>query len=290
VLCYPPRRAGGFLSDQVDPGCSELHDRYELVRQIDKGGMADVYLAKRVADGMLVAIKVLRPEFTRTMGREMFHREIVLLKSLQHPNILPLLESGEQRERLCFISPYAEGGSLAARFKEGKCCALTEAVEIARPLAAALDYAHEHNVVHRDIKPGNVLFFKDRVVLCDFGVARAIIRSGGERLSSSGLLVGTPHYMSPEQATGMSKIDGRSDIYALACVVYEMLMGEPVFDGPSAAAVLRKHRGARPPSLRVVKPELPEHVEAAVHAALEKRPKDRPVNANAFVDMLDGVG
>ncbi len=127
------------------------------------------------------------------------------------------------------------------------------------------------------------------MVLCDFGVARAIIRSGGEKLSSSGLLVGTPHYMSPEQAGGISKIDGGSDIYALACVVYEMLMGEPVFSGPSAAAVLRKHRGAAPPSLRVVRPELPEYVEEAVHAGLEKTPKDRPATANEFVDMLEGT-
>ena len=276
------------MSDQIDPGCSELHDRYELVRQLEKGGMADVYLAKRVTDGMLVAIKVLRPEFTRTMGREMFHREIALLKSLRHPNILPMLESGEQRERLCFISPYAEGGSLADKIRDCRYLNPEEAVEIARPLAAALDYAHEHNVVHRDIKPGNVLFLEHHVVLCDFGVARAIIRSGGERLSSSGLLVGTPHYMSPEQASGASKLDGKTDIYSLACVVYEMLMGEPVFNGPSAAAVLRKHRGARPPSLRVVKPELPEYVETAVHAALEKRPKDRPATAGQFVEMLEG--
>jgi serine/threonine-protein kinase len=250
--------------------------------------MADVFLARRATDGMLVAIKVLKAEFTRTMGRQMFHREIALLKSLRHPNILPLLESGEQRERLCFISPYAEGGSLDARFNDGKHPELDEAVKIARQLAAALDYAHEQNVVHRDIKPGNVLFLEDRVVLADFGVARAIIRSGGEQLSSSGLLVGTPHYMSSEQATGESRLDGRSDIYSLACVVYEMLMGEPVFDGPSAAAVLRKHRGAAPPSLRVVKPELPEHVEIAVHAALEKKPRDRPRTANAFVDMFEG--
>jgi len=277
------------MSDQLDPGCSELHDRYELIRQLEQGGMSDVYLARRVTDGMLVAIKVLRPEFTRTMGREMFHREISLLKALEHPNILPLLESGEQRERLCFISPYAEGGSLAERIKDGAYVDTEEAVEIARPLASALDYAHGHNVVHRDIKPGNVLFLEDKVVLCDFGVARAIIRSGGEQLSSSGLLVGTPHYMSPEQASGVSKIDGKCDIYALACVVYEMLMGEPVFDGPSAAAILRKHRLATPPSLRVVRPELPEHVETAVHAALEKKPKDRPATANRFVDMLEGT-
>jgi serine/threonine-protein kinase len=250
--------------------------------------MADVFLAKRVKDDMLVAIKVLRPEFTRTMGREMFHREISLLKKLHHSNILPLLESGEQRERLCFISPYADGGSLADRFNQGECLDPDGAVKIARQVAAALDYAHEHNVVHRDIKPGNVLFMEGRVVLCDFGVARAIIRSGGERLSSSGLLVGTPHYMSPEQASGASKLDGMSDVYSLACVVYESLMGEPVFDGPSAAAVLRKHRGASPPSLRVVRPELPEHVESAVHAALAKKPKERPRTANAFVDLLEG--
>lgn len=276
------------MADRIETECEELRERYELVDRLGKGGMADVYLARRVTDGLHVAIKVLRPEFTRTMGRQMFHREIGLLKSLKHPNILPLLESGEQRERLCFISPYADGGSLADRFVEGKQFDPEGAVHIARQLAGALDYAHSQNVVHRDIKPGNVLFMEDRVMLCDFGVARAIIRSGGEELSSSGLLVGTPHYMSPEQASGISKIDGGSDIYALACVVYEMLMGEPVFSGPSAAAVLRKHRGAAPPSLRVVRPELPEHVQVAVHAALEKRPKDRPATATAFVDMLEG--
>jgi len=276
------------VPELVDAGCSELHDRYELIKRLGKGGMADVFLAKRVTDGLLVAIKVLRPEFTRTMGRKMFHREISLLKNLDHPNILPLLESGEQRERLCFISPYADGGSLADRFNEGDLLCTDEAVGLARQLAAALDYAHQHNVVHRDIKPGNVLFMEDRVVLCDFGVARAIIRSGGDRLSSSGLLVGTPHYMSPEQASGASKLDGMSDVYSLACIVYEALMGEPVFDGPSAAAVLRKHRGASPPSLRVVKPGLPEYVENAVHAALEKNPRDRPQSANAFVDLLEG--
>jgi serine/threonine-protein kinase len=277
------------MSDHDDAGCSELHDRYELVRPLGKGGMSDVFLAKRITDGTLVAIKVLRPEFTRTMGRQMFHREIALLKSLRHSNILPLLESGEQRERLCFVSPYADGGSLADRFNEGQRFDPVGTVAIARQLAAALDYAHEQNVVHRDLKPGNILFLEAKVVLCDFGVARAIIRSGGEDLSSSGLLVGTPHYMSPEQASGESKLDGKSDIYSLACVVYEMLMGEPVFDGPSTAAVLRKHRGAAPPSLRVVRPELPEYVEIAVHAALEKRPKDRPPTATKFVDMLAGT-
>ncbi len=272
---------------QNEAGSGELQDCYELIRSLGKGGMADVYLAKRVADGMHVAIKVLRPEFTRTMGRRLFHREIHLLQSLRHPFILPLLDSGEQRKRLCFVSPYAEGGSLSDRFKAGKSFELEETVEIARQLATALDFAHEQNVVHRDIKPGNVLFYEGHAVLSDFGIARAIIRSGGESLSSSGLLLGTPHYMSPEQASGASQLDGRSDIYALACVVYEMLTGEPVFNGRSVAIVLRKQRGAHPPSLRVVKPELPKHVETAVLAALEKRPEDRPGTAGEFVNMLE---
>ena len=265
-----------------------LRDRYDLQRVLGRGGMAHVYLGRRLSDEKRVAIKVLRPEFAVSLGADLFHREIAFLKDFEHPNILPLLESGEVESSLFYVMPYAEGGSLGDRLLRVQQLALDEACTVIRQVAAALDYAHGHNVVHRDIKPGNVLFQETQVLLCDFGVARAIIRSGGERLSSSGLLVGTPHYMSPEQGGGTSRLDGRSDIYSLGCVAYEALTGEPPFEGRSAGAILRKHTSAEPPSLRVVRPELPQHVEQAVHAALAKRPDDRPATAGRFAEMLEG--
>ena len=186
--------------------------------------------------------------------------------------------------------PCASGGTLKARLQRERQLSLDEAITIAADVAAALDYAHSQGVVHRDIKPENVLFEEGRALICDFGIAKAMLEAAGERISSSGLVVGTPHYMSPEQASGQSELDGRSDIYSLACVVYEMLVGEPPFTGPTTQAVMAKHVRERPPSLQVVRGDLPAHVEQALNQALEKNPAERPGSGGELVRSLAGPG
>jgi serine/threonine-protein kinase len=233
-----------------------------------------------------VAIKVFRPEFAVTILRDRFHQEIEILSALDHPNILPLLECGETGALIYYVCPYARGGSLAERLGRERRLSLGDALDITRDLAAALDYAHKQNVLHRDIKPQNVIFDQGRALLCDFGVARAMVRASSDRISSSGLVVGTPAYMSPEQASGETKLDHRSDIYALACVVYEMLAGEPPFTGATPQAVFARQIAERPPSLRVVRPDLPPHVEKAIARGLAKSPRRRPRTGAAFVQSL----
>jgi prepilin-type processing-associated H-X9-DG protein len=187
---------------------------------------------------------------------------------------------------LLYVMPYAVAGSLTELLRQRSYLSLDQTLEITSHLAEALDYAHEQNVVHRDIKPGNVLFHDGHAVLCDFGVARAIVEAGGEHLSSSGLIVGTPSYMSPERASGFTKLTSRSDIYSLACVVYEMLVGEPPFTGRSAQAIMARHVSERPPKLRVVRPDIPQPVEDAVLEGLAKEPKERPRSAGEFFSKL----
>lgn len=263
-----------------------LRHAYDIKDRLGRSGMASVYYGIRLEDQRPVAVKVLNPEFTRTVGAARFHREIEFLRTLSHPNILPLLASDKNDSLLYYVMPFATGGSLTTLLNDRVRLPLADTVEITSQVGAALDYAHEHNVVHRDIKPGNVLFHEGRAAICDFGIARAIVQAGGEHISSSGLIIGTPAYMSPEQARGESDLDGRSDVYALGCVVYEMLIGEPPFAGRSAQAVMAKHIGERPPSLRVVRPDLPQGVEDAVHAALAKEPSQRPQTAGELAGIL----
>jgi len=222
------------------------------------------------------------------VGAERFHREIRFLQTLDHPNILPLLTSEQIGGFLLYVMPFARGGSLSMMLRERAYLPLDESLDVTRDVAAALDYAHGQNIIHRDIKPGNILFRDGDALLCDFGVARAIVEAGGEHLSSSGLIIGTPSYMSPEQASGKSQLDGRSDVYSLGCVVYEMLVGEPPFTGRSAQAVMARHVGEQPPKLRVVRPELPQHAEDAVLAALAKKPEERPRSAGELVGRMAG--
>jgi len=262
-----------------------LGARYVVQRQIASGGMAAVFLAVERDTAARVAIKVLLPTFARVVGAERFHREVATLTGLRHPHIVPFLASGQAGTLPYYLTPYATGGSLQDRV--GVQLALAEVVSVARDVAAALDYAHKENVVHRDIKPGNVVFDGGRALVCDFGVARAIIRASGDELSSSGLIVGTPVYMSPEQASGQHDLGPASDLYALGCVVYEMLVGEPPFSGPTVQAVLARQVGERPRSLRVVRPDLSPRVEEAVRAALAKRPEDRPRSGAEFVGLLE---
>jgi serine/threonine protein kinase len=289
ILSHPRLRgAVASSSKRLDAITTALKGHYDIKEELGRGGMAGVYAAIRLADGDRVAVKVLRPEFAVSVGAERFHREIRFLQQLDHANILPLLTSEQIGNFLLYVMPFAAGGSLSTRLKEQVTFPLDEVLAITRSIAAALDYAHEQNVIHRDIKPGNILFHDGRAVLCDFGVARAIVEAGGEHLSSSGLIIGTPSYMSPEQASGKSELGPTSDIYSLACVVYEMLVGEPPFTGRSAQAVMARHVSEQPPKLRVVRPELPQHAEDAVLKGLSKKPADRPESAGVLVAGLAG--
>ena len=265
-----------------------LADRYEIERPLGHGGMATVFLATDKASGIAVALKVLRPEFAATLLAERFHQEIEFLATLKHPNILPLLESAEAGMLVYYVMPFAVEGSLKERLAGARWLGLRETTGIARDVAAALDYAHERNVLHRDIKPGNIMFVENRAVICDFGIARAIVKAGGDRISTSGLVVGTPAYMSPEQASGRGDLDHCSDIYALGCVIYEMLAGEAPFTGRTAQAIMARQVKERPPSLRVVRSEVPEYMEEAVMRALAKVPEERQARAGELVAGMVG--
>jgi serine/threonine-protein kinase len=264
-----------------------LGGRYAIQRLLGRGGTAAVFLATDLATDTPVAIKVFRPELAATLGTRRFHREIAFVRRLDHPNILPVLASDDAGPLPYFVTPYAGGGSLAARLAAAGRLSLDQALPIARQVAAALDHAHARNVLHRDIKPGNILFDGPQAVVCDFGIARAIEAASTDD-SSSGFVLGTPAYMSPEQARGVRPLDGRSDVYALGCVVYEMLAGEPPFTGPTVQAIVARQAQGRPPRLRIVRPDVPAHVEAAIEDALAKDPPDRLASGGAFARALAG--
>jgi len=222
---------GATVIVQVDRLRTALADRYELDREIGSGGMAHVFHAYDRQHDRDVAIKVMRPELSAAIGVERFLREIRIEARLQHPNILPLHDSGAADGLLYYVMPYVEGESRRERIRREKQLPVPEAIRIAREVADALDYAHRHNVVHRDIKPGNILLSGGHPLVADFGLARAVSAADEDSLTASGIAVGTAEYMSPEQASGESEVDGRSDIYALGCVMYEMLAGDPPFTG-----------------------------------------------------------
>ena len=262
---------------------AHLRDRYRLHGEVARGGMGRVYRADDLVRGGEVAIKVLRPELAAALGHDRFLREIRILGRLHHPNILPLLDSREGGGSLYSVSPYIAGSSLERRLAREGPLPLEEVVRIAHDVAAALDYAHRHDVIHRDIKPGNVLLAQDRAMVCDFGIARAVELAGGDRLaSSSGFVLGTPAYMSPEQATG-GAIDYRSDVYGLGCVLYEMLTGEPPFTGPTAQAVLARSLSGVFPAIRTVRPDVPAAAESAIRSALASEADRRPRTADELV-------
>lgn len=263
-----------------------LSGRYRIERELGRGGMATVYLAHDQKHARPVALKVLRRELAAALGPERFLREIQIAARLTHPNILPLHDSGEAAGCLYYVMPYVEGESLRTRLAREKQLPLADALQIAREVADALNYAHSHDVVHRDIKPENILFQAGHAVVSDFGIARAITAAGGDKLTETGIAVGTPAYMSPEQASGETRLDGRSDIYSLGCVLYEMLAGEPPFTGPSAQAVLARHSVDPVPPLHTVRPTVPDAVERALTKALAKVPVDRFAGAAQFADAL----
>ncbi len=267
---------------------SVLSDRYRIERDIGAGGMATVYLAQDLKHDRAVALKVLRPELAQSIGTERFLREIHISAQLNHPNILTLIDSGEAAGSMYYVLPYVAGESLRDRLDRERQLSIGDALQITREVADALSYAHSLGVVHRDIKPENILFEAGHAVVTDFGIAHAVNQAGGERLTESGLVMGTPSYMSPEQASGTGVIDGRSDIYSLACVLYEMLGGCPPYVGPTPQAILARKAFDPVPSLRVVRETVPPAVERAITHALAKVPADRFPTARRFADALGG--
>jgi len=263
-----------------------LADRYSIDREVGRGGMATVYLAQDLKHDRRVALKVLHPELAASIGAERFLREIQIAARLQHPHILPLYDSGQADGLLYYVMPFVAGESLRDRLNREKRLPLDDALAIARDVAAALDYAHRQNVVHRDIKPENVMLHEGEATVTDFGIAKALSAAGSGSLTQTGMAVGTPAYMSPEQASGESEPDGRSDVYSLGCMLYEMLTGSAAFTGPSAQAIFMKRFLEPVPSLRAALPTVPEPVDAAVTRALAKEPADRFATAAQLAQAL----
>ncbi|MCO4098276.1 MAG: protein kinase [Gemmatimonas sp.] len=266
-----------------------LSDRYRVERELGAGGMATVYLAHDVKHEREVAIKVLHPDLGAALGAERFLAEIKTTAKLQHPHILPLLDSGAADGLLYYVMPYVKGETLRARLEREKQLPIADAVRIAREVAGALDHAHKQGVIHRDIKPENILLQDGAAVVADFGIALAVQSAGGQRMTQTGLSLGTPQYMSPEQAMGERAIDARSDIYALGAVTYEMLCGEPPFAGASVQSIVAKVLTEKPVPPRTVRDTIPRHVEQVVLEALAKLPVDRPESARQFADMIGGA-
>jgi serine/threonine-protein kinase len=264
-----------------------LADRYAVERELGRGGMATVYLARDRKHDREVALKVLRPEIAAVLGAERFLREIRTTAHLQHPHILPLHDSGEAEGYVFYVMPYVEGESLRDRLERETQLPVDEAVRIARDVASALDYAHRHGVVHRDVKPANILLEEGQALVADFGIALAVSRSERPaRITESGVSLGTPHYMSPEQAMGERDLGPSADVYALGCVTYEMLVGTPPFTGATAQAVVAQALTESPHGLTRQRHTIPPHVEAAVLKALEKLPADRFATAAQFAEAL----
>jgi serine/threonine-protein kinase len=278
------------LTGRAGQLAAALADRYRLEREIGAGGMATVYLAEDARHRRRVAIKVLHSELSAVLGTERFLKEIELTASLQHPHILPLFDSGAVDGQLFYVMPLVEGQSLRDRLTRETQLPVGDAVRIATEVASALDYAHRRGVVHRDIKPENILLHDGAALVADFGIALAVQQAGGQRMTQTGLSLGTPQYMAPEQAMGEKVIDHRADVYALGAVTYEMLAGEPPFTGPSAQAIVARVITEAPRSLRGLRPAVPEHVSAAVLTALEKLPADRFASAATFAEALRTPG
>ncbi|KPJ87626.1 MAG: hypothetical protein AMS18_14380 [Gemmatimonas sp. SG8_17] len=269
---------------------ADLGNRYAIVQPLGRGGMATVYLADDLRHQRLVAIKVLHPELSVTLAANRFLREIRITARLQHPHILTLIDSGEIDGFLYYVMPYVAGASLRERLSDESRLSVSEAVRIAGRLASALDHAHGRGVIHRDIKPENILFNDGHPILADFGIALAVGSAADEHLTKQGFSVGTPAYMSPEQAAGIRELDGRSDVYSLACVLYEMLTGEPLFTGTTPRAVLARQLSDPAPSAHVVRPEIPDSLDSAVQRALAIRPDDRFESAAALGQALESIG
>ena len=263
-----------------------MRERYALERELGRGGMAVVFLAQDLRHDRPVALKVLHAELAAVLGAERFLREIRLASRLDHPAILPLLDSGDCEGRLWYTMPYVEGGSLRQRLQREVQLPIDEAMRIAREVAGALEHSHRHGIVHRDIKPENILLSGGRVLLADFGIAKLFDAGDAAKLTETGLALGTPAYMSPEQSAGDPRLDARTDVYSLGCVLYEMLAGQPPFTGPTAQATMARHALEPMPSLRLVRTTVSPRLESAVFKAAAKVPADRFATAGEFADAL----
>ena len=279
----PPRTATTGVVE-VSRVKQALADRYAVEKILGEGGMATVYLARDIKHNRKVAVKVMRPELAATLGADRFLREVEIAGQLSHPHILPMYDSGNAKGFLYYVMPWVEGESLSARMKREGQLPVEDAVKLAREVSDALAYAHERGIIHRDIKPANILISGGHALVADFGIARAV--GSGEAITATGLAVGTPQYMSPEQASGMRDVDGRCDVYATAAVLYEMLAGEPPFTGPTAQVIIARSLTEEPRSLSAVRQNLPASLPSLVARALAKSPADRPANAAAFAKGL----
>ena len=274
------------LPDAFDGFTASLGDRYVLHSEIGRGGMAVVLRAHDTRHGRDVAIKVMRPELAKAVGTDRFLREVQIEARLQHPHIVPLHDSGKAGDLPYYVMPLVEGESLRDRIEREGQLPVEDALQIVRDVGEGLSYAHSLGFVHRDIKPENILLSAGHALLADFGIARAVSEAGGSKLTGTGLAVGTPAYMSPEQAGGNERVDARSDIYSLGCVLYEMLVGEPPFGGRTPQAVIARHMQERPPSIEVVRPAAPPHIIGAVELALAKVPADRFRTVSEFLTAV----
>ncbi len=261
---------------------SVLSEKYRIEYEIGAGGMATVYAAEDLKHRRRVAIKVMKSELGPIIGPEQFLREIEIAAGLRHPHILPVYDSGESDGFLYYVMPWVEGESLRDRLNREKQLSIQDAVQITREVADAMSYAHEVGVIHRDIKPENIMLERGHAVVADFGIARAISAAGGVRLTETGLAIGTPAYMSPEQTTGSDEIDGRSDLYSLGCVLHEMLVGQPPFTGSTAESIMRQHLALEPASVTVLRPAVPRSLASVVARSLVKTPADRFQSASEF--------
>jgi tRNA A-37 threonylcarbamoyl transferase component Bud32/WD40 repeat protein len=278
------------MTDAAARLAAALADRYRLERELGQGGMATVYLAQDLRHDRQVAIKVLRPELAAVLGADRFVVEIKTTAALQHPHILPLFDSGSADGFLYYVMPYIEGETLRTKLDREKQLGIDEAVKITTEVADALDYAHRHGVIHRDIKPENILLHDGRPMVADFGIALAVSAAAGGRMTETGMSLGTPHYMSPEQATAEKEITARSDVYSLASVLYEMLAGQPPHVGGSAQQIIMKIIAEPVPAVTTLRKSVPPNVAAALAKALEKLPADRFESAKAFADALADPG
>jgi eukaryotic-like serine/threonine-protein kinase len=268
---------------------SALPERYVFKREIGEGGAAHVFLAEDTERGHLVAVKILRPEVSTDIGERRFQREIEIVRGFKHPNILPLLDYGMMNGRIFFTAPYIAGDTLKARIKREGPLPLADVVAIMSDIAAALDHAHTRGIIHRDVKPANILLAETGTVVADFGIARGVAVTPEEALTATGVALGTPEYMSPEQCGGMRELDARCDVYAFGCVVYEMLTGSPPFAGASTDAIVARQFKETPRPITQIRPSIPDGVDRAIAKSLAKIRGHRYYSAGEFFDAVDAA-